>query len=158
MERTKIFLWCFHSALVLLIHQTKLSCLQNFFFGHTRTSFFFLGLLPNQCWRWGRMSPFWIFCPFFLSPWCTVYYYDSKILGPCFYFAELDYGLFRHRTFDFWIDHPGTGSATRNWYKVKTWLDQMFWQIYQKLMLTGFLSSGNLFLIHHLKLFWPHTA
>jgi hypothetical protein len=35
-----------------------------------------------------------------------------------------------------------------NWDKVKTWLDQMFWQIYQKLMLTGFLSSGNLCLIH----------
>ena len=33
----------------------------------------------------------------------------------------------------------------------------MFWQIYQKLMLSGFLSSGNLCLIHHLKLFWPHT-
>ena len=51
-----------------------------------------------------------------------------------------------------------TGSATRNWYKVKTWLDQMFWQIYQKLMLSGFLSSGNLCLIHYLKLIWPHTA
>ena len=46
-----------------------------------------------------------------------------------------------------------TGSAIRNWYNVKTWLDQMFWQIYQKLMLSGFLSSGNLCLIHHLKLF-----
>ena len=34
----------------------------------------------------------------------------------------------------------------------------MFWQICQKLMLSGFLSSGNLCLIHHLKLFWPHTA
>ena len=34
----------------------------------------------------------------------------------------------------------------------------MFWQIYQKLMLSGFLSSGNLCLIHHLKLFWPHAA
>ena len=34
----------------------------------------------------------------------------------------------------------------------------MFWQIYQKLMLRGFLSSGNLCLIHHLKLFWPHTS
>ena len=45
----------------------------------------------------------------------------------------------------------------RNWHKVKTWLDQMFWQIYQKLILTGFLRSGNLCLIHHLKLFWPHT-
>ena len=51
-----------------------------------------------------------------------------------------------------------TGSAIRNWYKVKTWLDQMFWQFYQKLMLSGFLSSGNLCLIHHLKLFWPHAA
>ena len=51
-----------------------------------------------------------------------------------------------------------TGSAVRNWYKVKTWLDQMFWQIYQKLILSGFLSSGNLCLINHLKLFWPHTA
>ena len=28
--------------------------------------------------------------------------------------------------------HENTGSAIRNWYKVKTWLDQMFWQIYQK--------------------------
>ena len=34
----------------------------------------------------------------------------------------------------------------------------MFWQIYQKLMLSGFLSSGNLYLIHHLNLFWPHVA
>ena len=34
----------------------------------------------------------------------------------------------------------------------------MFWQIYQKLMLSGFLNSENLCLIHHLKKFWPHTA
>ena len=35
----------------------------------------------------------------------------------------------------------------------------MFWQIYQKLMMfSGFLSSGNLCLIPHLKLFWPKTA
>jgi hypothetical protein len=34
----------------------------------------------------------------------------------------------------------------------------MFWQIYQKLMLSGFLSSGNLCLIHYFKLFWPHAA
>ena len=33
----------------------------------------------------------------------------------------------------------------------------MFWQIYQKLMLSGFLSSRNLRLIHYLKLFWPHA-
>ena len=51
---------------------------------------------------------------------------------------------------------PITGSTIRNWDKVKTWLDQMFWQIYQKLMLSGFLSSGNLCLIHHFKLFSPH--
>ena len=51
-----------------------------------------------------------------------------------------------------------TGSTIWNWHKVKTWLDLMFWQIYHKLMLSGFLSSGNLCLIHHLKLFWPHTA
>ena len=51
-----------------------------------------------------------------------------------------------------------TGSTIRNWHKVKTWFDQMFWQIYQKLMLSGFLSSGNLCLINHLKLFWPHAA
>ena len=51
-----------------------------------------------------------------------------------------------------------TGSTIRFWHKVKTWLDQMFWQIYQKLMLSGFLSSGNLCLIHHLKKIWPHTA
>ena len=51
-----------------------------------------------------------------------------------------------------------TGSTNRNWHKVKTWLDQMFWKIYQKLMVSGFLSSGHLCLIHHLKLFWPHVA
>ena len=51
-----------------------------------------------------------------------------------------------------------TGSTIRNWQKVKTWLDQMFWQIYQKLILSGFLSSGHLCLIHYLKLFWPHAA
>ena len=34
----------------------------------------------------------------------------------------------------------------------------MFWQIYQKLMLSGFLSSGNLCLINRLKLFWPHVT
>ena len=51
-----------------------------------------------------------------------------------------------------------TGSAIKNWYKVKTWLDLMFWQIYQKLMLSGFLRCGNLCLIHYLKLFWRHTA
>ena len=51
-----------------------------------------------------------------------------------------------------------TGSTIRFWHKVKTWLDQMFWQIYQKLMLNGFLSSGNLCLIHHMNFFWPHTA
>ena len=34
----------------------------------------------------------------------------------------------------------------------------MCWQIYQKLMLSGFLSSGHLCLIHHLKLFWTHAA
>ena len=53
---------------------------------------------------------------------------------------------------------PSTGSTIRNWDKLKTWLDQMFWQIYKKLILSGFLSSGNLCLIHHLKLFWPHTS
>ena len=37
-----------------------------------------------------------------------------------------------------------TVSTIRFWHKVKTWLDQMFWQIYQKLMFRGFLSSGNL--------------
>ena len=41
---------------------------------------------------------------------------------------------------------------------VNTWLYQIFWQIYQKLMLSGFLSSGNLCLFHYLKLFWPHSA
>ena len=51
-----------------------------------------------------------------------------------------------------------TGSTIRNWYKVKTWLDQKFWEIYQKLMRSGFLSSGSLCLIHHLKFFWPHAA
>ena len=51
-----------------------------------------------------------------------------------------------------------TGSTIRFWHKVKDWLDQMFWQIYPKLMLSGFLNSGNLCLIHHLKKFWPHTA
>ena len=46
-----------------------------------------------------------------------------------------------------------TGSTIRFWHKVKTWLDQMFWQMYQKLRFSGFLSSGNLCLIHHLKFF-----
>ena len=46
-----------------------------------------------------------------------------------------------------------TGSTTRNWDKVKTRLDQMFWQ-----MLSGFLSSGNLCLTNGLKLFWPHAT
>ena len=95
----KYFYGRFHTLWSCLF-TTKLSCLQKKKdFGHTiavlNISIFSLGLLPNQCWRWGRMSPFWIFCPFFLSPWCTVYYYDSKISGPCVYFAELDYGLFR---------------------------------------------------------------
>ena len=36
-----------------------------------------------------------------------------------------------------------TGSTIRNWYKVKTWLDQIFWQIYQKLMLSGFLTQES---------------
>ena len=31
----------------------------------------------------------------------------------------------------------------------------MFWQMYQKLMLSGFLSSGNLWLIHHMNFFDP---
>ena len=57
-----------------------------------------------------------------------------------------------------WVCGIATGSTIRNWHKVKTWLDHMFWQIYQKLMLSGFLSSGNLCLINHLKLFWPHAA
>ena len=51
-----------------------------------------------------------------------------------------------------------TGSTISFWHRVKTWFDHMIWQIYQKLMLSGFLSSGNLCLIHYLKLFWPHTA
>ena len=51
-----------------------------------------------------------------------------------------------------------TGSTIRNWYKVKTWLDQIFWQIYQKLMSSGFLSSGSLCLIHYFNFFWPHAA
>ena len=46
-----------------------------------------------------------------------------------------------------------TGSTIRNWDKVKTWLDRMFWQIYQKIMLSGFLSSGSLCLIHYLNFF-----
>ena len=46
-----------------------------------------------------------------------------------------------------------TGSTIRNCDKVNTWLDQIFWQIYQKLILSGFLSSGNLCLIHHLNFF-----
>ena len=55
-------------------------------------------------------------------------------------------------------DKRDTGSTIGFWDKVKTWLDQIFWQIYQKLMLSGFLSSGNLCLIPHLKLFWPQAA
>ena len=46
-----------------------------------------------------------------------------------------------------------TGSTIRNQHKVKTWLDQIFRQIYQKLMLNGFMSSENLCLIHYLKFF-----
>ena len=41
---------------------------------------------------------------------------------------------------------------------LKIWFNQMFWQIYQELMLSGFLSSGNFCLIHHLKLFWPQST
>ena len=37
-----------------------------------------------------------------------------------------------------------TGSTIRNRDKVKILLDQIFWQIYQSLMLSGFLSRGNL--------------
>ena len=48
--------------------------------------------------------------------------------------------------------------ADQNWHKVKICLGQMFWQIYQKLMFIAFLSSGNLCLINHLKLLWPHPA
>ena len=59
---------------------------------------------------------------------------------------------------ELFINTAHTGSTIRNWHKVKTWLDQMLWQIYQKLMLSGFLSSENLCLIHYLKLFWLHTA
>ena len=51
-----------------------------------------------------------------------------------------------------------TGSTIRNWDKVKPWLDQIFWQIYQKLMSSGFLSSGSLCLIHYFNFFWPHAA
>ena len=54
-----------------------------------------------------------------------------------------------------------TGSTIRNWHKVKTWLDQMFWQTHQKLMLSGFLSSGKLCQINHLNFFdltWPQRA
>ena len=54
--------------------------------------------------------------------------------------------------------HLPTGSTIRYWHKVKTWLGQMFWQIYQKLMLSGFLRCGNLCLIHYWKFFWPHAA
>ena len=90
----------FHSALVLLMGTlaylplNSTACRKKNF-GHTIEHLSSsIGLLPNQCWRWGRMSPFWIFCPFFLSPWCRVYYYDSKILGPCVYFAENSHNFF----------------------------------------------------------------
>ena len=46
-----------------------------------------------------------------------------------------------------------TGSTIRNWQKVKTCLDQMFWQIY--LMFSGFLSSRK---PDYLQLFWPHAV
>ena len=42
-----------------------------------------------------------------------------------------------------------TGSTIWNWHKVKTWLDQMFRQIYQKMMRNGFFSSGYLCLINY---------
>ena len=51
-----------------------------------------------------------------------------------------------------------TGSTIRIWHNVKTCLDQSLWQIYQKLMFSGFLRSGNLCLINELRLFWPHIA
>ena len=35
-----------------------------------------------------------------------------------------------------------TGCTIRFWHKVKTSLEQMFWQIHQKLMLSGFLSRS----------------
>ena len=62
------------------------------------------------------------------------------------------------KSFSVWVTINTTGSTIRFWHKVKTWLYQMFWQICQKLMLSGFLSSGNLCLNYHLKKFWPHTA
>ena len=52
----------------------------------------------------------------------------------------------------------GRKSTIRNWHKVKTCLDQMFWQIYPKLIFSGFLTRGNLCLLNRLKLFWDHVA
>ena len=73
--------------------------------------------------------------------------------------AALDNSLWMSGTLNGqWFHTKRNQTTFRNWHKVKTWLDQMFWQIYQKLMLSGFLSSGNLCLIHYLKLFWPHGA
>ena len=40
-------------------------------------------------------------------------------------------GLQRHLYCWPWIMDEPTGSTIRNWDKVKTWLDQIFWQIYQ---------------------------
>ena len=61
-----------------------------------------------------------------------------------------------YNLFNLWIS--STGSTIRNWDKVKTWLDQIFWQIYQKLMSSGFLSCGSLCLIPYFNFFWPHAA
>ena len=74
------------------------------------------------------------------------------------YFSSTSVTNIQHKFSRGLVSSGSTGCIIRFWHKVKTWLDQMFWQIYQKLMLSGFLSSGNLCLIHYLKLFWPHAA
>ena len=82
--------------------------------------------------------------------------FGGHLILPTSYSYTYLIGLNKHTDFETSISC--TGSTIRNWQKVKTWLDQMLWQIYQKLSLSGFLSSGNLCLIHYLKLFWPHVA
>ena len=39
-----------------------------------------------------------------------------------------------------------TGCIIRFWHKVKTWLDQMLWQIYQKLMLSEPIKLNRKFM------------
>ena len=57
-----------------------------------------------------------------------------------------------------WVQNESTGCTIRIWHNVETCLVQSLWQIYQKLIFSGFLSRGHLCLTNHLILFWPHIA